>query len=60
MIELILRDPVANEFTAINAHLQTIKDQILAEVPEVDVSEVMEQVEELLQYLSGFGEKGKG
>lgn len=48
LYKAILPDPRANEFTLINAHLQAIKDQILAEVPEVDVSEVMEQVEELL------------
>ncbi|QMS91379.1 hypothetical protein HUN01_28675 [Nostoc edaphicum CCNP1411] len=41
---------------AINAHLQAIKDQILAEVPEVDVSEVMEQVEELLDLSITAGE----
>ncbi|BAY61192.1 type I site-specific deoxyribonuclease HsdR [Calothrix brevissima NIES-22] len=56
LYKAILPDPAANEFTAINAHLQTIKDQILAEVPEVDVSEVMEQVEELLDLSITAGE----
>lgn len=56
LYKAILPDPAANEFTAINAHLQAIKDQILAEVPEVDVSEVMEQVEELLDLSITAGE----
>ncbi|BDI14913.1 hypothetical protein ANSO36C_07150 [Nostoc cf. commune SO-36] len=56
LYKAILPDPTANEFTAINAHLQTIKDQILAEVPEVDVSEVIEQVEELLDLSITAGE----
>ncbi|MBD2606352.1 type I restriction endonuclease subunit R [Scytonema hofmannii FACHB-248] len=56
LYKAILPDHAANEFTAINAHLQTIKDQILAEVPEVDVSEVMEQVEELLDLSITAGE----
>ncbi|MEH2301216.1 MAG: hypothetical protein V7K88_20010 [Nostoc sp.] len=44
LYKAILPDPGANEFTPINTHLQAIKDQILAEVPEVDVSEVMSEV----------------
>ncbi|MBW4608203.1 MAG: type I restriction endonuclease subunit R [Hassallia sp. WJT32-NPBG1] len=56
LYKAILPDSAANEFTAINAHLQTIKDQILAEVPEVDVSEVMEQVSELLDLSITAGE----
>ncbi|WP_375476926.1 type I restriction endonuclease subunit R [uncultured Nostoc sp.] len=56
LYKAILPDPAAKEFTAINAHLQAIKDQILAEVPEVDVSEVMEQVEELLDLSITAGE----
>ncbi|MDZ8094150.1 MAG: type I restriction endonuclease subunit R [Nostoc sp. DedQUE05] len=56
LYKAILPDPTANEFTAIDAHLQTIKDQILAEVPEVDVSEVIEQVEELLDLSITAGE----
>ncbi|RUR74591.1 type I restriction enzyme endonuclease domain-containing protein [Chlorogloeopsis fritschii PCC 9212] len=56
LYKAILPDPAANEFTAINAYLQTIKKQILAEVPEVDVSEVMEQVEELLDLSITAGE----
>ncbi|MEH2118153.1 type I restriction enzyme endonuclease domain-containing protein [Nostoc sp.] len=56
LYKAILLDPAANEFTAINAHLQAIKDQILAEVPEVDVSEVIEQVEELLDLSITAGE----
>ncbi|MEH1806008.1 type I restriction endonuclease subunit R [Nostoc sp.] len=56
LYKAILPDPAANEFTTINAHLQAIKDQILAEVPEVDVSEVMEQVEELLDLSITAGE----
>ncbi|WP_375470151.1 type I restriction endonuclease subunit R [uncultured Nostoc sp.] len=56
LYKAILPDPAANEFTAINAHLQAIKDQILAEVPEVDVSEVIEQVEELLDLSITAGE----
>ncbi|WP_238553625.1 type I restriction enzyme endonuclease domain-containing protein [Fortiea contorta] len=52
LYKAILPDPAANEFTAINAHLQTIKEQILAEVPEVDVS----QVEELLDFSITAGE----
>ena len=56
LYKAILPDPAANEFTAINAHLQAIKDQILTEVPEVDVSEVMEQVEELLDLSITAGE----
>ncbi|XZF65427.1 MAG: type I restriction enzyme endonuclease domain-containing protein [Gloeotrichia echinulata DVL01] len=56
LYKAILPDAVANEFTAINTHLQRIKDKILAEIPEVDVSEVMEQVEELLDLSITAGE----
>ncbi|WP_373528888.1 type I restriction endonuclease subunit R [Nostoc sp.] len=56
LYKAILPDPAANGFTAINAHLQTIKEQIMVEVPEVDVSEVMEQVEELLNLSITAGE----
>lgn len=58
LYKAILPDPSANEFTAINTHLQRIKDQILAEIPEVDVSEVMKQVEELLDLSITAGEFG--
>ncbi|MEH2293294.1 type I restriction endonuclease subunit R [Nostoc sp.] len=56
LYKAILPDAGANEFTLINAHLQVIKDQILAEVPEVDVSEVMSEVEELLDLSITAGE----
>ncbi|MEH2456729.1 type I restriction enzyme endonuclease domain-containing protein [Nostoc sp.] len=56
LYKAILPDAGANEFTLINAHLQAIKDQILAEVPEVDVSEVMSEVEELLDLSITAGE----
>jgi len=56
LYKAILPDPAVNEFTAIYAHFERIIEQIRSEVPDVDISEVMEDVEELLDQSITAGE----
>ncbi len=56
LYKAILPDPAVNEFTAIYAQFERIIEQIHSEVPDVDISEVMEDVEELLDQSITAGE----
>lgn len=48
LYKAILPDPNANEFTATEALFSRLTQEIRAEIPDVDISEVKAQVEELL------------
>jgi type I restriction enzyme R subunit len=48
LYKAILPDPNANEFTATEALFSRLTQEIRSEVPDVDISEVKAQVEELL------------
>ncbi len=48
LFKSLLPDPAANEFGAIRKVISVIAEKIRSEVPPADISEVMEQVEELL------------
>ena len=48
LYKAILPDRAANEFAAVHAALAVIADKILSELPEADISDVMGEVEGLL------------
>nr|WP_322709091.1 type I restriction endonuclease subunit R [Nostoc sp. ChiSLP03a]MDZ8210236.1 type I restriction endonuclease subunit R [Nostoc sp. ChiSLP03a] len=48
LYKAVLPDTAANEFTAICSYFERIKEQIFAEGAEVDISDVMPEVEKLL------------
>ncbi len=56
LYKAILPDPAASEFTVIHGHFERIKEQIQSEVPDIDISEVVEEVEELLDQSITAGE----
>ncbi|AUB40543.1 hsdR, type I restriction enzyme, R subunit [Nostoc flagelliforme CCNUN1] len=56
LYKAILPDPLANEFTAIQAQFERIKEQIYSEAPDIDISDVMPEVEKVLDESITAGE----
>lgn len=56
LYKAILPDPLANEFTAIHAQFEMIKEKIYSDAPDIDISDVMPEVEELLDKSITAGE----
>jgi type I restriction enzyme R subunit len=48
LFKSLLPDPASNEFGAIRKVISVIAEKIRSEIPPADISEVMEQVDELL------------